>query len=92
MNTGTPEPREALREHHERHRLAGAGRARDEPVTVAVAGEQVDGLLALADQDLLHRRHLTPSSLGSNTMRNRSHTTGMRGDGARPSRSQTRPK
>ena len=47
---------ETFGEHHQRHRFAGAGRARDHAVAVGVLAEQVDVLVALADQDLAHVR------------------------------------
>jgi hypothetical protein len=47
---------EALRHHHQRDRLAGAGRARDQAVAVAVLRQQLHGQLALADEDLRHAR------------------------------------
>src|SRR5262245_33285607 len=50
---GNAEPREALRQHHEGHRLAAARGARNEAVTVAVPREQGDRLLSLAEEDLL---------------------------------------
>src|SRR5258705_451547 len=46
--------REALGRDHERHGLAGAGGAGDEAVAVAVLGQQIGGLLALADEYLVH--------------------------------------
>ena len=55
------EAREALGQHHERDGLAGAGGAGDEAVAITVAGEQVDRLVALAEQDLIHAPERTPS-------------------------------
>jgi hypothetical protein len=51
---GDPHPREALRHDEERDGLARARRPRDVAVAVAVLREQGDGLLALADEDLVH--------------------------------------
>jgi hypothetical protein len=48
------EPREALCQHEQRHRLARAGGAGYEPVAVTVPGEQMNGLLALPDEYPIH--------------------------------------
>src|SRR6185503_10926942 len=53
---GDAEARESLREHHERHGLSRPRRSRHETVAIAVLGPQIDGVVALADQDLSHRR------------------------------------
>src|SRR5262249_20776872 len=46
--------REALGHDHQRDRLARAGGAGDQAVTVAVSGQQMDGPFALADEDVVH--------------------------------------
>ena len=48
--------REPLGQHQQRNGLAGAGGAGDQAVAVAVLGEQVNRLLALADEYLVHAR------------------------------------
>src|SRR5215467_2983375 len=61
------EPGEAFGEHHERHRLAGAGGARDETVTVSVSREQGDGSLSLAEENLRVAHAGFPGSGGGGT-------------------------
>ena len=50
------QPRESLREHHQRHRLAGAGRAGDQSMAIAVPRQQIYVLFALAEMNAGHRR------------------------------------
>jgi hypothetical protein len=52
--------RQAFGQHLQRHRLAGAGRAGDEPVPVGVARIEDDWPRRLADDDSVRRRtHLS---------------------------------
>ena len=46
-NTGTPAREEAFRQHLQRHRLAGAGRAGDEAVPIGECKRKIFGLALL---------------------------------------------
>jgi hypothetical protein len=51
MNTGTPIAREALGQHLQRDRLAGAGGAGDQPWRLASAGSSARSVVAVLGND-----------------------------------------